>query len=72
MVLFWPIQQEIECINGSGVILGRIKFDGPKEVFTFSPDNESVVLTRIEKSSIDERLSGLDSGKYSLPMQDDD
>ncbi|WP_290704996.1 hypothetical protein [Amphritea sp.] len=72
MVLFWPIQQELDCISGSGRILGKIKFDGYKDEHRFCPDNESLVLSSLEQSCIAERLSGLDSGKYSIPMQDDD
>ncbi|NRA23994.1 MAG: hypothetical protein HRU08_05860 [Oleispira sp.] len=72
MVLFCPIQQELDFISDSGVILGRIKFDGSKDEHIFHLDNELIVLSNLEKSSIAERLSGLDSGKYSIPMQDDD
>ena len=72
MVLFCPIQQELDCINGSGHILGKIKFDGYKDEHIFCPDNDSIVLTSVEESFISERLAGLDSGKYSIPMQDDD
>ena len=72
MVLFWPIQQELDCINDSGRILGKIKFDGVKNEHIFHPANESITLSSIEKSSIADRLAGLDSGKYLIPMQDDD
>ena len=72
MVLFWPIQQELDCINSSGSILGKIKFDGCKDKHSFYPANESISLSRVEESSIAERLSGLDSGKFLIPMQDDD
>lgn len=72
MVLFWPIQYELDCINDSGSILGRIKFDDSKNEFIFCPDNESVILSSSEKSDIAERLLDLESGKYSIPMQDDD
>jgi mevalonate pyrophosphate decarboxylase len=72
MVLFWPIQQELDCISASGCILGKIKFDGLKDIHIFCPTNESISLSSIEKSCIAERLSGLDSGIYSIPMQDDD
>ncbi len=72
MVLFFPIQQELDCISSSGRILGKIKFDVFKGEYLFCPDNESIVLSGIEESSIAERLAGLYSGKYSLPMQDDD
>mgnify|MGYP003673158373 CR=1 FL=1 len=72
MVLFWPIQQELDCINSSGLILGKIKFDGAKDEHIFFPANDLTTLTSIEESSIADRLSGLDSGKYLIPMQDDD
>jgi hypothetical protein len=72
MVLFWPIQQDLDCISGSGCILGKIKFDGYNNEHKFCPDNEALVLSSLEQSCIAERLSGLDSGKYSIPMQDDD
>lgn len=72
MVLFWPIQQELDCINDQGLVLGKISFDGAKDLHTFSPANESITLSSEEKAGIDERLAGLDSGKYTIPMQDDD
>lgn len=72
MVLFWPIQQELDCINDSGRILGKIKFNGATNKHTFFPADESISLSSIEESVISERLSGLDSGKYLIPMQDDD
>lgn len=72
MVLFFPIQQELDCISDSGKILGRIKFNGPKQTFQFYADNESIVLAGLEEANIIERLAGLASGKYSIPMQDDD
>lgn len=72
MVLFWPIQQELDCISSSGRILGKIKFDGHKNKHIFSADNDSIVLSSSEETCITQRLSGLDSGQYSIPMQDDD
>ena len=72
MVLFWPIQQELDCINDSGRILGKIKFDRSINEYIFCPANESIILSSSENSSISERLSGLESGKYLIPMQDDD
>lgn len=72
MVLFFPIQQELDCISSSGHILGKIKFDVFKEEYLFCPDDESIVLSGTEEASIAERLAGLYSGKYSFPMQDDD
>lgn len=72
MVMFWPIQQELNCITDSGLILGKIKFNGDKDAHIFCPDNDSIELTNVEKANIEERLSGLDSGQYFIPMQDDD
>ena len=71
-MLFFPIQYELDCINDSGDIVGRIKFDNSKNEFIFYPSNESIVLSDLDKASIAERLSDLESGKYSIPMQDDD
>ena len=72
MMLFLPIEQELDCINGSGQILGKIKFDGYKDEYSFHPENTSRTLTAIEEASIVDRLAGLASGKYSIAMQDDD
>lgn len=72
MVLFWPIQQELDCINSNGDILGKIKFDGVNDSHQFYLADESITLSNTEKTSIAEKLAGLDSGKYSIPMQDDD
>jgi hypothetical protein len=72
MVMFWPIQQELDCITDSGRILGKIKFDSHKDEYIFCPDNDSIVLSSLEESNITQRLSGLGSGEYSIPMQDDD
>ncbi|RDE24571.1 hypothetical protein DV711_02990 [Motiliproteus coralliicola] len=72
MVLFFPVQQELDCISDSGRILGKIKFDLAKGEYLFCPDNESVVLSDKEQSSIAEKLVSLELGKSSIPMQDDD
>lgn len=72
MVLFFPIQQELDCINSDGQILGKIRLDESKSSHFFYKLDELVVITESEMSMISERLSGLDSGKYSIPMQDDD
>lgn len=72
MVQFWPIQQELDCINSSGQILGKIKFDGLKNEYIFLASDDSIQLSENEKMSIVKRLAGLASGKYSIPMQDDD
>ena len=72
MVLFWPIQQELDCINRDGSILGRIRFDGNKNEYVFNPVNDSISLSDAERESIITRLAGLASGKFTIPMQDDD
>lgn len=72
MLLFLPMQQELDCINSDGQILGKIRLEQSKNHHIFCKLDESVELTESETSLISERLSGLDSGKYSIPMQDDD
>lgn len=72
MVLFFPMQQELDCISDSGQILGKIKFDGSKQEYEFCPDNDSVTLSGVDEVTIVERLAGLASGKYMISMQDDD
>jgi hypothetical protein len=72
MVLFFPIQQELDCISNSGLILGKIKFDNRKAEYMFQPDSASTELSTSEQSAIDKKLSALVSGCYSLDMQDDD
>lgn len=72
MVMFWPIQQELNCINSNGSILGKIKFDSTNDQYRFYPDSEAKTLSSIEESSITEKLTGLNSGEYSIPAQDDD
>lgn len=72
MVLFWPIQQELNCINTNGDILGKIKFDASTDKHFFSLTDDSTSLSSEDKASIAERLAGLDSGKHTIPMQDDD
>lgn len=72
MVLFWPIQQELDCISDSGRVLGKIKFDGSNNEYIFSLASQSTVLSKQDESNIVERLAGLSSGKYVIAMQDDD
>jgi hypothetical protein len=72
MVLFFPIQQELDCINNSGVILGKIKFDNSKAEYMFQPDNASTELSTSEQSTIDKKLSTLVSGSDAVDMQADD
>jgi len=70
-MLFFPIQQELDCISERGVIVGKIIFDDTrgKHIF-YQPD--AVELTAVDQVAINERLSGLDTGLYGIPMQDDD
>jgi len=72
MVLFWPIQQQLDCISSSGRILGKIGFDIQKDDYIFVQEDVSLSLTGEEQAKIDERLAGLRSGLYFIPMQDDD
>ena len=72
MPLFFLNQQELDCINDNGQIFGKIKFDVSNNEYIFYLIDESIVLSDSDKSSIADRLSGLESGKYSIPMQDDD
>ena len=72
MVLFFPIQQELDCISAYGHILGKIKCDISTSKHVFIPDNESVTLSDEEQIRITVKIVGLDSGKFSISMQDDD
>lgn len=72
MLLFLPILHELNCINGSGQILGKISFDVAEDKYIFTPEDESVVLSSEDEAGIVERLAGLATGKYSIAMQDDD
>lgn len=72
MVLFWPAQQELDCVSDNGRILGKIRFDGSNDAYAFHPADESISLSDNEKMSIAARLARLQSGRASIPMQDDD
>lgn len=72
MPLFFLNQQELDCINDDGQIFGKIKFDVSKNEYIYYSIDESIALSDAEKASIADRLSGLESGQYSIPMQDDD
>lgn len=72
MVMFWPIQQALNCITDDGRILGKIEFDVKTEQYQFCPEDDAVVLSHLEQSHIDQRLANLHSGDYLMPMQDDD
>lgn len=72
MVLFFPIQQELDCISDSGQILGKIKFDVTRNQHIFTPDNDALLLSEGQQQVINARLAGLDAGQFSIDMQDDD
>ena len=72
MVLFFPIQQELDCISDSGLILGKITFDTAKDAYLFKPDTQSVALSALEKAAIETKISKLNSGSSLVDMQDDD
>ena len=71
-MLFLAIQQELDCITDDGRVLGKICYDDTAGCHVFHPADVHLAVTESERVSISERLSGLDSGKYSIPMQDDD
>lgn len=64
-MLFLPAQQELDCINDSGTIVGKITFDGASNEYSFRAENESIVLTELEIARIAERIAGL----YSANMR---
>ena len=72
MVLFWPIQQELDCINDSGHFLGKIRFDGATNKHIFCASEEGTGPSSSEKLSVAKKLATLDSGNDCIPMQDDD
>lgn len=72
MVMFFPIQHEIDCISSNGSTLGRIKFNSSEDGHIFQPDNGSVVLSSDEEVQIAAKLAILKAGKDAIPMPDDD
>lgn len=72
MVLFLSGQQALDCISLDGRILGEITFDHAKGGHIFCPGDELAVISPAEQASIDKRLSGLNTGEYTIAMQDDD
>ena len=72
MVMFFPIQHEINCISINGKTLGRIKFDNSKDGYIFELNNDSVVLSNEEEICIAVKLVNLKSGKEAVPMPEDD
>ena len=71
-MLFFPIQQELDCISERGVILGKIRFDDAQGRHIFYQPDDVFEVTAAEQAAINERLAGLDAGIYGIPMQDDD
>ena len=71
-MLFFPIQQELDCISERGVIVGKIRFDDAQGMHIFYQPDDIVEVTAAEQAAINERLAGLDAGIYGIPMQDDD
>ena len=72
MVLFWPIQQELDCINSTGDILGKINYDPTNQQFRFVPDHPAVKLSSTEQQMIADKLFALHTGQSSIALQDDD
>lgn len=72
MVLFFPLEQELDCINSDGKILGKIKYDGYKDEYHFFPDDEGIALTDLEEVSIAGKIASLTSGKQAMPISDED
>lgn len=71
MVLFFPMQQELDCISDSGDILGKIRFDGAQQKHTFDADDKARLSAQQQKL-INQKLATLDGGEHTIPMQDDD
>ena len=71
-MLFFPIQQELDCINTAGQIVGKIRFDASLNQHVFYQPDQTVELSDSEHVAISARLSGLDAGMFHIPMQDDD
>ena len=71
-MLFFPIQQELDCISDDGRIIGRIRFNADTGKHLFQQDADVDALSEVEQTEVNKRLAGLDAGIYSIPMQDDD
>jgi len=71
MVLFFPMQQELDCISDSGDILGKIRFDGTQQKHIFDADDKARLSAQQQKL-INQKLATLDGGEHTIPMQDDD
>ena len=70
-MLFFPIQQELDCISEDGEILGKIRFDDAQRKHIFYATNDAST-TPSHQEAIRQRLDGLDEGRFQIPMQDDD
>jgi len=71
MVLFFPMQQELDCISDSGDILGKIRFDGAQQKHIFDADVTASISAQ-QHTLINQKLAILDGGEHTIPMQDDD
>ena len=58
-MLFFPIQQELDCISERGVIVGKIRFDDAQGRHIFYQPDDIVEVTAAEQAAINERLAGL-------------
>ncbi|MCV2403013.1 hypothetical protein OFY17_09005 [Marinomonas sp. C2222] len=70
-MLFFPTQEDLDCISDSGVILGKIKFCHEKSVYAFHLDG-AAKLAKEEELEIAKKLAELSAGEHLVPMQDDD
>jgi len=50
VVMFWPIQQALNCITNDGRILGKIEFNVKAEQYVFCPEEDSVVLSSLDRA----------------------
>jgi len=71
MVLFFPMQQELDCISDSGDILGKIRFDGAQQKHVFDAEATASISAQ-QQTRINQKLAILDGGEHTIPMQDDD
>lgn len=71
-MLFLSIQQELDCINDDGRIIGKIRFDADAKKHVFYQPDEVFNLSEADQLQVNARLAGLDAGLYVIPMQDDD
>ena len=65
-MLFFPIQQELDCISERGVILGKIRFDDAQGRHIFYQPDDVVEVTAAEQAAINERRAGRDAGTSGM------